>query len=132
MKHASYRTFFDVDPSRHSFTVTDYSPFVIPEQERLKVAELIMRINYTLFLGRFEMDMDEGEIRVCTTVCIEGSHLSQEMISIMENHTLLTIDDYFPVLMSVVHGDKTPQQAFEIYKSNALDSEESNETGIIS
>ena len=113
MDHASYKTFFDVDMARNFFSVTAYAPHNIPEYARSTLAELLTRINYELFLSKFEMDFGDGELRVSTTICIEGSQLSQDMIRIMENCALTDLDHYFPAILAVVNEGCSAQKALE-------------------
>lgn len=111
MNHASYKTFFDVDIARNFFSVTAYAPLSIPEYARPSIAELLTRINYELFLSKFEMDFNDGELRIISTTCVEGSHLSQRMIKIMENNALDDLDHYFPAIISVVNEGLCAEKA---------------------
>jgi hypothetical protein len=113
MDHASYNTFFDVDMDRNFFSVTSYAPFNMPESARPSLAELLTRINYELFLSKFEMDFSDGELRVSTSICIEGSQLTQGMIRIMENCALSDLDHYFPAIQAIVDEGLTALRALE-------------------
>lgn len=113
LKNASFRTYFELFPERYLFYVKVYFTQFVPLNSRLKIAELIIRINYRLALAQFDMDMDDGELRVIECICIEGSQLSQEMIGHMENTALFAMDDYFPAFMAVIHGGKSPKEALD-------------------
>ncbi|MEY4717625.1 MAG: hypothetical protein RL563_243 [Pseudomonadota bacterium] len=113
MDHASYKTFFDVDMQRNFFSVTSYAPNHIPECARSALAELLTRINYELFLSKFEMDFSDGELRVSSSICIEGGQLTQGMIGIMENCVLTDLDHYFPAIQAIVDEGLTALRALE-------------------
>lgn len=112
MQHASYRVFFDVIPELDRFAVYCYSPVDIPEELRLHVAEFCARTNYRIYNGKLEIQMDEGTLRYSCAVTVEGSSLSPEMISLMENTAICGMDDHFPAIMTIVHGGKTAREAF--------------------
>lgn len=127
MQHASYRTFFDLLPDQGRFAVYSYCPVEIPEEARGLVAEFIARANYRLYHGKLEIHMDEGTVRYCCTVSVEGSCLSQEMISLMENAAICGMDDHFPALMVIVHGGKGAREVFERLLIDAEQSADSDE-----
>jgi hypothetical protein len=122
MQHASYRVFFDVVQDLKRFAVYCYSPVDIPEGLRLQVAEFCARANYRIYNGKLEIHMDEGTIRYFSAVVVEGSTLSSEMISLMENSAICGMDEHFPAIMTIVHGGKTAREAFD---SMLADSEQS-------
>lgn len=113
MDHASYNTFFDVDMERNFFSVTSYAPINVPEFARSAVAELLTRVNYELFLSKFEMDFSDGELRVSSSICIEGGQLSPGTIGIMENCVLTDLDHHFPAIRSIVDEGMTALKALE-------------------
>jgi hypothetical protein len=57
--------------------------------------------------------MDEGTLRYSCAVAVEGSSLSCEMISLMENSAICGMDEHFPAIMAIVHGGKTAREAFD-------------------
>jgi hypothetical protein len=113
MQHASYRVFFDVVPDLKRFAVYCYGPVDIPEGLRLQVAEFCARANYRIYNGKLEIQMDEGTLRYSCAVAVEGSSLSCEMISLMENSAICGMDEHFPAIMAIVHGGKTAREAFD-------------------
>jgi len=61
----------------------------VPVEHRGKVTEYLARVNYGIYLGRLEMDLDEGGVRMTATVNVRGSRLSLEMLGGMENVAIL-------------------------------------------
>src|SRR4030081_1049823 len=45
----------------------------VPEDKRAAMAEYLTRANYGLYIGNFEMDYSDGEIRYKTSIDIEGA-----------------------------------------------------------
>ena len=115
LPNGEFRTSFDADDGRERFGVYVYSAVFIPEAKRLAVAEYLTRVNYTRYLGKIEMDLDDGEIRSVATVTVEGSQLSQAMIGHLENAAHFNLNDAYPWMMAIAFGDLSPQAAFDSY-----------------
>ena len=111
--NSSFRSFIDVKVNQNRMFVFLESPVKVPENSRSSCAELLMRINYTLALGNFELDFSDGEVRYRMAVDVEGSALSLEMIETNIMVSVAAMDRYFPAIMRVMYGNKPPQQAFE-------------------
>lgn len=88
-----------------------YLPFSVPEHKKAVMCELFSRINFNLNIGNFEFDMRDGEIRYKTSVDLDGSEITPKMIENMVSTTLSTADDFLPIMMAVIYGDKTPEIA---------------------
>jgi hypothetical protein len=111
MKNANYRTIFDVCEAKSQFGVFVYAQVKIPEKHRSAVAEYIARVNHRIYLGKCEIDMDDGDIRTVVTVDVEGSALSREMVGLMENVAHRTMDHHYPGLMAICYGNRSAVEA---------------------
>jgi hypothetical protein len=58
-------------------------PAQIPEDNRLKVAELLTRINYDLVVGNFELGMEDGVVLFKTTLDLCDGQLTKTMFERM-------------------------------------------------
>jgi hypothetical protein len=58
----TFRVLARVDDTEGLFQVFGYMPVRIPEGARPVIAEAITRANFGLKIGKFEMDMDDGEV----------------------------------------------------------------------
>mmetsp|Transcript_28206 Transcript_28206/g.59018 ORF Transcript_28206/g.59018 Transcript_28206/m.59018 type:complete len:179 (-) Transcript_28206:250-786(-) len=112
--NSAFRTFIDLKIPQDRMLVFIESPVKVPEGEKRTIcAELLMRINYTLALGNFEIDFRDGEVRYRMSVDVEGSSLSTQMVETNIMVSAATMDRYFPAIMAVVYGNKTPIEAIE-------------------
>jgi hypothetical protein len=48
-------------------------PFNVPAERRAAVAEFLSRVNHGLSLGNFEIDLDDGEVRLKTVLLEDGA-----------------------------------------------------------
>ena len=86
-------------------------PVKTPEDRRMAVAELLTRANYGLFIGNFELDFDDGEIRYKTSIDVEGDRLSPALVRPLVYANVMMMDRYLPGIMSVIYGDVAPAEA---------------------
>jgi len=113
-RNSTFRAFIDLKVPLDRMLVFVESPVKVPEGEkRTMCAELLMRINFTLALGSFEIDFRDGEIRYRMAVDVEGSSLSLKMVETNLMVPAATMDRYFPALMAVIYGGKSPADAIE-------------------
>jgi hypothetical protein len=59
-EEANYQYQIRVEPDH--FIVTCGSPLRIPVDYRAKVAEFVARVNYTIIMGHFDLDVRDGEL----------------------------------------------------------------------
>lgn len=85
--------------------VVGYKPRVIPEQFRLKAAELLTRANYILNLGSYGMDFSDGELRFRTSLDVEDGELSLTMVRNITATTALMFDQIYPCILKLIYGN---------------------------
>jgi len=111
-KNANYRFGSRITHDGEYFQVTAFYPFFVREEKlRPTVAELLTRSNYNMPVGKFEMDMKDGEIRFHITHIFDGSSLSAEIVERLFMTSYFTMDKYFPALMQHIHAGYTPEDA---------------------
>lgn len=87
------------------------SPLTVPEDRRYAMAEFITRANYGMYIGNFEMDFDDGEVRYKSSLDVEDTELSFDMFKNILYPNVMTMDKYLPGLMSVAFSNTTPVDA---------------------
>ena len=81
------------------------------EDKRMAAAEFLTRANHGVFLGNFELDMDDGEIRYKTSIDVKGERLLPALVRPLVYTNVFMMDRYLPALMSVLYGDVPPAEA---------------------
>jgi hypothetical protein len=108
---ADYRFSILIVQSGDYLKYVAYCPFRVDEKLRSSVAELIVRANYCLLAGKFEMDMSDGEVRFTLSHLIDGVVLSPETVGRLYRSCLFTLDRYMPAFMQHIHAGYTPEDA---------------------
>jgi hypothetical protein len=89
-----------------------YSTFV-PEQRRQAVSEAIARINYSTIFGNFELDFDDGEVRVRTVLEGDG-FVGEPMIDRAVRKSLDLADQYQAALLAIAFGNAAPKDILDM------------------
>lgn len=108
---ASYRVVARVESEMGLFQVFAYSPLRAPEGSRQAVAETIVRANYGLRLGKFELDIDDGEIRFQVGQLLVDGALGSKAIDRIICTALDMLDMYLPAILSVIYANELPEDA---------------------
>ncbi len=110
-KNASYRIFFSIKEENNRLVVYVVSPFNIPEEKRVAAAEFIARANSGMYFGNLELDLDDGEVRYKTSIDLEGGTLTEKMVENLIYWGYWGMDRYYPGLMALIYGGKSPAEA---------------------
>lgn len=101
------------DDSRDLLRFYSILPVMAPEPQRHLIAELVTRINYSLLVGNFELDMSDGEIRYKTTADFENVDVSLSVVKNVIYWNISTADRYLPAVMKVLYANLSPETALE-------------------
>ncbi len=104
------RCYAQVRVDQEQFIFYAIAPVKVPEAKMSAMAEFLTRANYGLFIGNFEMDFSDGEIRYKSSLDFEGAELSEPLIARAIYPAVNTMDDYLPGIMKVIASDETPEK----------------------
>lgn len=88
-------------------------PTFVPLPRRSAVCEAITRINQTNILGNFELDMNDGEVRVRTTL-ESDLYIGEPMIDRAIRKGLDLADQYQAALLAIAFGNASAQDVLEM------------------
>ncbi|MBI2276858.1 MAG: YbjN domain-containing protein [Dechloromonas sp.] len=106
--HGTWRVFTQITEAEDEryIVIHAHLPARIPEDHRLKVAELLTRINYDLIQGNFELNFDDGSVLFKTTLDLADGVLTQAMFERIYEINGQTMNQYYALIMSVGYGGK--------------------------
>ena len=108
---AMYRVVAHVDEEAELFQVFGYAPIRIPEGSRPAIAETVARANYGLRVGKFEFDVDQGEVRFQASQVLTDDGVGDGVIDRLITATMAMLDMYLPAVLSVIYGNELPKDA---------------------
>lgn len=120
----SYRVIATVDEECRVFQVFGCSPVQVPEGARPAIAETIVRANFGMRVGKFEMDYDQGELRFQAAQILTDDSLEEAVIDRLMGTTMSMLDIYLPAVLSVIYGNELPADAIRYVEARCCDSGE--------
>jgi hypothetical protein len=107
----TYRVIAQVDANDGLFQVFGQSNVRVPPGSRPAIAEAVARANYGLKIGKFEFDIDEGELRFHVAHVLMYDSLEGETIQRLMGTTIAMLNMYLPAFLSVIYGNELPRDA---------------------
>jgi hypothetical protein len=111
--NGAFSCFAQAIEERGQFVFYSFAPFLVPEAQRLAVVEYITRANYGLFVGNFEMDLSDGEVRFKTSADVVGTDMPPKLFTTNVVQNVLLMDRYLGGLQAVSEGKLSPVEAIE-------------------
>ena len=125
-RNGEYRLVARVRGDFDQLVIYVFAPVAVGEERRHAVAEFIARANYGMRIGNFELDFADGEIRYKSSLDFEGVGLAPVMVKNAIYPAAQTMDRYFPGLISVVAGAKSPLDAVRMIEEEPPPGESRN------
>lgn len=106
-EHGTWHTYIQVtdDVEARHVVIHAHLPALIPVSTRMKVAELLTRINYDLVLGNFELGLDDGELLLKTAVDLADGQLTKAMFERLYQVNSRVMNEHYGQIWSVAFGD---------------------------
>lgn len=95
------------------------APEHAPEATRAAVAEYVTRANWGLMIGNFELDYEDGEVRYKTSLQLEETMLTRDLLRPLVFDNVVVMDKYLPGLNAVMVGEQTPLAAIAAIEGSA-------------
>jgi hypothetical protein len=111
-KNANFMCYAQAHESIETLVFYSVYPLRVPENKRLAAAEYLTRANYGLFVGNFELDFRDGEVRFKTSIDAEDADVAPLIKQIVYTNVVMA-DKYFHGLMQVIYSDVEPKLAVE-------------------
>lgn len=107
----AFNCFAQALEDRDQFAFYSVAPFTVPEAQRTAAIEFVTRANYGMFVGNFEMDLSDGEVRYCTSADVADTGMPPQLFKTNVIQNVLTMDRYLAALKQVAEGDATAADA---------------------
>jgi hypothetical protein len=98
----------DADDVQNKFIFFTIYPLSVPTELRVDMAVVLTRINYNLFLGNFEMDFDDGELRLRTSIIADN--ITKDILAHLININIVSMDEHLSIFNDLIINGKTLQE----------------------
>lgn len=109
----AFNCFAQALEERDQFTFYSVAPFTVPLPQRPEAIEFVTRANYGMFVGNFEMDVRDGEVRYKTSADVADTDMPAMLFKTNVVQNVLTMDRYLAALKAVAEGELTAAEAIE-------------------
>lgn len=100
-----------VDEDKHILSVFSRAAFPCPAERRVQMAELLIRLNYGMQYGCFDMDFADGELRYRTGFDLANVELTDAWLLAVSRYNIASMDHWLPALQAVADGKASPAEA---------------------
>jgi hypothetical protein len=85
-----------------------------PESKKQDMLQLLNSLNYQLFFGNFEMNMQDGEIRFRTSISLNHIELNRNFVEELILSNIITMDKSLPSIIGLMFGEISVENALEL------------------
>lgn len=107
-ENGCWRVVIIAEEDRKIIQIRSICPVTIKDNQKIKIAELLTRLNSQLLFGNFIFNFEEGEITFKTINLFKDGILSNEPLEILFNTNMSTLDDCIPAIIAVNSGFTEP------------------------
>lgn len=83
----------------------------ITNTKRLECLEALMAVNYRIAIGKFGLDLDDGEVRLEESIPLSYDQITFSQFKLAFNAILQTVSMYHSLLPRIVYGNLSVQDA---------------------
>jgi hypothetical protein len=80
---------------------------------RMECLEALMTVNYRIAIGKFGMDLDDGEIRLEETIPLANNAISLEQFQLVFTALMQTVSIYHSLLPRIIYGNLSVEEALQ-------------------
>lgn len=100
----------------------------VTTKKRLECLEALMAVNYRIAIGKFGLDLEDGEVRLEETIPLADNHLTFEQFQLALGAIMQTVVIYQGLLPRIIQQDFTVQEALKACEQEFFQSVEQDET----
>lgn len=120
-ENGNFQCTIDIKDDNKRVIIYSFCGSNCPKNKQKDMLKLINHINYNLFLGNFEMDQEDGEIRFRTSSYFDKIKPSAKFVQDLVFPNLYAMDKHLPIIMNLIHGGVDINEAIK-----SFDEEKSN------
>ncbi|HZU67161.1 MAG TPA: YbjN domain-containing protein [Ktedonobacteraceae bacterium] len=85
----------------------------VTTNKRLECLEALLAVNFRIAMGKFGLDLEDGEVRLEETVPLARDSITKEQFRLAFGALMQTVAMYHNLIPRIVYGNMTPQQALQ-------------------
>lgn len=93
---------------------------VLTTKRRLECLEALMAVNYRIAIGKFGLDLDDGEVRLEEAIPLANGFITYEQFNLAFTALMQTVTMYMSLLPRLLYGTATVQEALSACEEEFL------------
>lgn len=85
----------------------------VNSNKRLECLEALLAVNFRIAMGKFGLDLDDGEVRLEESVPVARDSITKEQFRLAFGAMMQTVSMYSSLISRIVYGNMTTQQALQ-------------------
>jgi len=100
--------------------------FIVPHigtvttKKRLQCLEALLAVNYRIAMGKFGIDLEDGEVRLEEAIPLASSGITEDQFQLVFSAMMQTAAMYHSLIPRIIYGNLTTQQALEACEEDFL------------
>ena len=126
--HGQWRMIIGIQQSGEVRKLMLIAPHIaaVTKKKRLECLEALMAVNYRIAMGKFGLDLDDGEVRLEEAIPLADDSVTFEQFQLALGAMMQTVAMYHSLLPRIVYGDLSVLDALNVCEQEFL--QEVNET----
>src|SRR5712691_10778572 len=93
--------------------------FIVPHigtittKKRLQCLEALLAVNYRIAMGKFGIDLEDGEVRLEEAVPLASSGITEDQFQLVFSAIIQTAAMYHSLITRIIYGNLKKQKALE-------------------
>ena len=120
--HGQWRMIVGIQQSGEVRKLMLIAPHIgaIAKKKRLECLEALMAVNYRIAMGKFGLDLDDGEVRLEEAVPLANGSISFEQFQLALGAIMQTVAMYHSLIPRIVYGNLSVLDALEACEKEFL------------
>ena len=109
--HGAWGVLFEATDTPPRVAIFAVYPIEVAPEHRPAMAELLTRLNYGMYVGNFEMDFRDGEVRYRVCNELADAPLTKAWFDRLLHVSTTMTDKHYRAIAAVAAGQLSPEQA---------------------
>src|SRR5260370_24819164 len=85
----------------------------VTTKKRLQCLEALLAVNYRIAMGKFGIDLEDGEVRLEEAIPLANSGITEDQFQLVFSAMMQTAAMYHSLIPRIIYGNLTTQQTLE-------------------
>lgn len=113
--HGQWRLIISLQQSCQVRKLVLVAPHIsaVTRKKRLECLEALMAVNYRIAMGKFGLDLDDGEVRLEESVPLANDSITFDQFQLVFRAMVQTVAMYHSLIPRIIYGNLSTQEALQ-------------------